>query len=79
MVEVPAMAHWVKIPTAVVWVSVEEWVQSPALHRGLRDLVLMLRLRFSTWPGNFLMLWLQPFKTNKQAKGMKWYLLGPPG
>ena len=27
------MAQWVKNPTRVAWITVEEWVQFPAWHR----------------------------------------------
>ena len=34
---VPAMAQWVKNPTAVAQVTAEAQVQSPAPHSGLKD------------------------------------------
>lgn len=34
------MAQWVKNLNAVAWVTGEVWVQSPAQHSGLKDLVL---------------------------------------
>ena len=33
---VPAVAQWVKNPTAAVWVYAEAWVWSPAWHSGLQ-------------------------------------------
>ena len=38
---VPAMADWVKNPTAAAQVSVEAWVQSPGRRSGLKDLALL--------------------------------------
>ena len=41
-------AQWVKNPTAVAQVTVEEQVQSLARHSGLKDLeILHLRLGFN--------------------------------
>ena len=43
---VPAVARWVKNPTAVAWVASEAWVQSSAWcmevkdHRGLKFMSL---------------------------------------
>ena len=37
---VPAVAQWVKNPTAAAWVSAETGIRSPALHRGLKDMGL---------------------------------------
>ena len=58
------MAHWVKNPTAVAWVTAEAWVQSPAQGRGLKDQVLLqlwhrsqMWLKFIPWLGNFHVLW----------------------
>ena len=71
------MVQRVKNPTAVARLAVEVWVQSPAWCRELKDPALLqlwhrsqLRLRFSPWPGNFHMLWEQPFK-NKQTNKQK--------
>ena len=33
---VPAVAHWVKTPTAAIWVTVEVQVQSLAQDSGLK-------------------------------------------
>ena len=56
---VPAVAQWVKNPTAAAWVPVEVWVGSPAQNRGLKDPTLpqllqrsQLWLRFNPWPRN---------------------------
>ena len=66
---VPAMAQWVKNPTAVAQATVEAQVWSPAQCSGLKDLVLsqlqhrsQLWLGFNLCPGNFQMLWVQPLK-----------------
>ena len=63
---VPAVAQWVKNPTAVAWVALEAFVRSPTCS-GLKDLTLpqpwhrsKLQLRFNPWPWNFHMLQLQP-------------------
>ena len=52
------MVQWVKIPTAVAWVTAKVCVLSPAQCTGLKDPALpqlwcrsQLRLRFSPWPG----------------------------
>ena len=67
-VEVPALAQWVKDPSAVVQVAVEMRVESLAWCSGLMDLALLqllltlqLWLGFSLWSGNFRMLQVQPF------------------
>ena len=64
---VPSVAQWVKNAAAVAWLAAEAWVQSPAQHCGLRDLVLLqlrrrsqLWLRFNPWPWNFHMAWVCP-------------------
>jgi len=69
----PAVAQWVKNLTAVVWVTVEVQVWSPAWHSGLKVLVLMplhcrsqLWLGFSPWPGNFHMPQVPPLKKKKR-------------
>ena len=61
------MMQWVKSLTAVAQVALEVWVQSPALHSGLKDLVLLqlqyssqLQLGFNLWPRNFHMLQVRP-------------------
>ena len=36
------MGQWVKNPTALAWVTVEEWIQSPAWHSGLKYLVVAM-------------------------------------
>ena len=60
-------AQWVKNPTAVAQVTVEEQVQSLAQHSGLKDLVLLqLQCRsqpwlgFNSWPGSFCKSWVWP-------------------
>ena len=53
---VPAVAQWVKNPTAVAGIIAEVQVQSLAQHSGLKDLALLqLRFRFNLWPGKFHM------------------------
>ena len=48
---VPAVAQWVKNPTAVARVSAAAQVQSPAWPNGLKDSVLpQLWLGFNPWP-----------------------------
>ena len=61
------MMQWVKSLTAVAQVALEVWAQSPALHSGLKDLVLLqlqyssqLQLGFNLWPRNFHMLQVRP-------------------
>ena len=56
------MAQWVKNLTALVQVTEEVQVQSPAWNSGLKDPVLLqlwhrlqLQLRFNPWPENFHM------------------------
>ena len=70
----PAVAQWVKNPTAVVWVSAEAWVPSPARQSVLRDSVLwqlwcksQLQLRFNPWPRNFHILHIWPLKKKKKV------------
>ena len=59
--DVPAVAQWVRNPTAVTWVIAEVWVPSLALLSRLKDPALpQLQLRFDPWPRDFHMLWLQP-------------------
>ena len=69
---VPAVAQWVRNPTAVAWVTAEAWVGSLAQSSELKDPALPqlqgmseLRLRFNPCPGNFCMSWVQPFKEKK--------------
>ena len=64
----PAMAQWVKNPTAAAWVAEEmqlrfQWVKGSCLLQ-LRQR-LQLWFRFSSWPGNFHMPWVWSFKKNK--------------
>ena len=63
------MAQWVKKLTAVAQVDVDAWVRSLAWSNGLKDLVLpqlwhksQLWLTFSSWPRNFHMLQVWPYK-----------------
>ena len=70
---VPALAQWVKNPTAVARVTVEARVRSLAQHIGLKDPVLKqlqckskLQLRFNPWPRNVHVSWVQPFKKRKR-------------
>ena len=62
----PAVVWRVGNPTAAPWVAAEAWVQSPALHSGLKDPVLLqlqcrsqLRLVFNPWPGNIHVPWVR--------------------
>ena len=73
---VPAMLQWAKNQTAVGQVAVEAWVWSLAQRSGLKDQALLqpwlmshLWLGFSPCPGNFHMLWVQPFLKKKAAEG----------
>ena len=62
---------WVKNPTAVAWVAVEVWVQSPFQHNGLKDPVLhilQLWLEFSPQPGNFCMPWVWSLKKKAEKE-----------
>ena len=70
---VPSVAQWVKNLTAAAQVAVEARVRSLAWHDGLKDLVFLqlqgqwqLWLRFTSWPGNFHIPWVQPFKKKKK-------------
>ena len=70
---VPAVAQWVKNPTAVVWVA-ETQVRSPTWSSGLKDLALpqlqcrlQLQLRFIPEAGNFHMLRAWPLKKKKRS------------
>lgn len=50
-IRVPAVAQWVKNPTAVARVSAAAQVLSPAWPNGLKDSVLpQLWLGFNPWP-----------------------------
>ena len=67
------MAKWVKNLTTAAWIAAEMQVCSSAQCSGLKDLAslqvqleLRLQLRFSPWPGNFHMLWVQPSKGKKK-------------
>ena len=71
------MAPWVKnlIVMTPVQVAVEVWVQAPVRCNGLKDPALLhlwhwseLQLGFSPWPGNFHVLWKQPFKKKIATK-----------
>ena len=69
------MAQWVKNLTAEAQVTAESWVQSPAQHSGLKYPALLqlqcrsqLWLRFSLWPGNVHMPWVQPFFKNGEIR-----------
>ena len=42
------MAHWVKNPTAVAWVTAESWVQPLAQNNGLKDPVMY---SWTKWSG----------------------------
>ena len=61
---VPTLFHWVTNLTAGAWIAAEVLVQSSSSswRSGFKDpvLSLQLQLRFSPWPGNFHMLWVQP-------------------
>ena len=55
------MAWWFKNQTAAAWVACEGTGPIPSQCGGLKDLALLkLQLRFSSWPGNFYMLLVQP-------------------
>ena len=55
------MARWIKNPSASTQVAKEVQVQSLDGCSGLKDAVLLQpHLRFSPWPKNFRMLWVQP-------------------
>ena len=75
------MAQWVKNPTAVAWIAAEVQIQPPAQHSGLKDKVLLhLWIGVNPWPGNFHMLWVQPFKKKKKKKilsQLTWAQLSP--
>ena len=56
---VPALAQWVKDPTAVAWVTAEVWVQSSVWRCGVKDPALphlwrrsQLWLRYNPWSWN---------------------------
>ena len=64
---VPALAQWIKNPTAEAWTTAEAWVQSLTLCSGLKDSVLLqlwcslqLQLEFNPQPRNFHVLGLWP-------------------
>ena len=66
------MVKQVKNPTTVALVAAEVRVQSLARRRGLKDLVLLqlrhgsqMWLRFSSWPKNFHMPWVQTLRKKK--------------
>ena len=55
---IPAVAQWVKNPTAAVQVAVEMQVPSSAQCSGLKDLALqLLQFGFIPWPRNIHKLW----------------------
>ena len=65
--------QWVKNLTAAAQAAAEARVRSLAQHSQLRDLALpqlqkrlQLWLRFSPWPKNFHMPWVQLFKKKKK-------------
>ena len=69
------MVQWAKNPTAVVQVSVELWIQSPAQCNGLKDLALVqLRCRLQLWlefsllTGNFHAPRVWPLKKKNMSK-----------
>ena len=83
---VPAVAQWIKNQTAVARVTVEAWVQSPARHSELKDLVLpqlqhrsKLWLGFKSWPRNFYMSWVWLFKKKKKVSEFlyQWWVTQP--
>lgn len=61
------MAQWVKNPGAAAQAATEVWVQSLAQWvKGYRvaRAAACSRLRFSPWPTNFYVPWVQPSKQN---------------
>ena len=61
------MAQWVKNLTTVAWADAEMQGGSLTWCSGLKDPMLLqlwrrsqLQLKFSSWPGNFYMLWVWP-------------------
>ena len=68
-VRVPAVAQWVKNPTAAAWVATEAQVQSLAWKSGLKGLVLpTLWLGFNPWPQELPYASLKPIKKKKKKK-----------
>ena len=71
---VPAVAQWVKNPTAVVQVAEEAQAQSPSWCSGLKDQALpqlwyrtQLYLGFNPWPRNFHTPRVQSLKKKKEV------------
>ena len=65
------MVQWVKNPIAVAWVATEVQVRSPSLVqwvKGYTVAAVLLQLRFSLWPSNFHMPWVQPLEKKKGYK-----------
>ena len=69
------MAQWAKDPTAAALVAAEVWLDPRPSALGLKEPVLphlrrksQLWLRFSSWPGNFHVLLVRPFKKNKSKQ-----------
>ena len=56
----PAVAQWIKPPTAVAQVAAEAGVHSLVWHSGLKDLALLqLQVRINSWPRDFHMSQVQ--------------------
>ena len=56
----PAVAQWIKNPTAVAQVTVEAGVHFLVWHSGLKDLALLqLQVRINSWPRDFHMSQVQ--------------------
>ena len=71
---VPAVVQWVKSLTTAAWVTVEAWVSSLALCRGLKDLALLqMWCRLQLWSRNFHMPRVRQKKKKKKKNTDPFY------
>ena len=64
---IPGLSHWVKDP-ALLWAVVLVADSAQIQHCCGCGVGQQLQLLFDPWPGNFHMMWVQPWKDRRKKK-----------